>query len=125
MKDEIEDDVRRFILTSIPSVPYLEAMLQFQRRPDAPQSAGDIAGALYVSVATAQELLAALSAAGIVREDEGGRYRYAPEAALAAALSRLAEVYARNLVGVTELIHDTTQRSAQRFAEAFRLRKRT
>ncbi|HEY8877078.1 MAG TPA: winged helix-turn-helix transcriptional regulator [Roseateles sp.] len=122
--DAIPDDVRRFILTAIPSVPYLEAVLQFQRRPHARQSADDIARALYVSPSTANELLEELTAAGILKAD-GDRFQYAPEAPLAEALDRLAEAYAHNLIGVTELIHDTTRRSAQRFAEAFRLRKRT
>lgn len=122
--DTIPDDVRRFILTAIPSVPYLEAVLQFQRRPNVHQSAEDIARALYVSPSTANELLEEMTAAGILKAD-GDRFQYAPEATLGEAVDRLAEVYARNLIGVTELIHDTTRRSAQRFAEAFRLRKRT
>jgi DNA-binding IclR family transcriptional regulator len=122
--DAIPDDVRRFILTAIPSVPYLEAVLQFQRHPEARQSTSDIAKALYVSEATAAGLLQAMCAAGILTVDSD-RFKYAPDAALAEALERLADVYGRNLIGVTELIHDATQRSAQRFAEAFRLRRRT
>ncbi|WP_457391493.1 hypothetical protein [Roseateles sp. P5_E1] len=125
MKDDaVPDDVRRFILTAIPSVPYLEAVLQFHRQPDVLRSADDIARALYVSAATATELLEAMCAAGVVQEDEG-RFRYAPEKALRDTLVKLAEIYAGDLIGVTELIHDKTQRSAQRFAEAFRLRRRT
>jgi hypothetical protein len=38
-------------------------------------------------------------------------------------LDRLAEAYAQDLVMVTRLIHDSVQRNAQRFADAFRLRK--
>ncbi len=122
--EPIPDDVRRYILTAIPSVPYLEAVLQFQRHPDTCQSADDIAKALYVSAHTAGELLDAMTATGILKAD-GNAFRYAPDAALAETLARLAQVYTRNLIGVTELIHDTTQRSAQRFAEAFRLKRRT
>lgn len=124
MSADIPDEVRRFILTAVPSVPYLEAVLQFQRHPNARQSAADIAKALYVSPSTASALLDAMCAAGILKLD-GDRFRYAPDAVLADALARLAEVYGRNLIGVTELIHDTTRRNAQRFAEAFNLRRRT
>jgi len=122
--DAIPDDVRRFILTAVPSVPYLEAVLQFQRQPGARRSAQDMAGALYVPLAAAAELLQALREAGILQDDGDGWFRYAPEEALARMLSRLAEAYARDLIGVTALIHDSTQRNAQRFAEAFRLRTR-
>ena len=123
-EEAIPDEVRRFILTAIPSVPYLEAVLQFQRQPEVPRSAEDIGRALYVSVGTATELLQAMSDAGVVQA-QGEQFRYAPDEALGQALTQLAEVYARNLIGVSGLIHDATQRSAQRFAEAFRLRRRT
>ena len=35
MRSAIPDDVRRFILTSVPSVPYLEAMLLLRGEPQA------------------------------------------------------------------------------------------
>ena len=124
----VPDDVRRFVLTSIPSVPYLEAALLLHRRPDTASSAADVARALYLAEAKARELLEALSAAGIAQAQPGAevRYRYAPrDAALATAVDRLAQAYAADLVGVARLIHDSTLRSAQRFADAFRLRKDT
>lgn len=123
----IPDDVRRFILTSIPSVPYLEAVLQFRSQPAQPRSTSDIAQALYIPDEAAAQLLRQLHAAGVIETSPGGEetYAYAPSAALERALTALAEVYARNLVGVTELIHDTTRKQAQQFAQAFMLRRRT
>jgi hypothetical protein len=38
-------------------------------------------------------------------------------------LDRLAGIYARNLVDVTNLIHSKTSRKAQQFADAFKWRK--
>jgi catalase (peroxidase I) len=38
-------------------------------------------------------------------------------------LRALAEVYARNLIEVTQLIHSVTDRKARRFADAFNMRK--
>lgn len=122
----VPDDVRRFVLTSIPSVPYLEAALLLHRRADASCSAGEVARALYLPESKARELLDELAAAGLAGAEAGAevRYRYAPrDAALAAAIDRLALAYAADLVGIARLIHDSTLRSAQRFADAFRLRR--
>lgn len=122
----IPDDVRRFILTSIPSVPFVEATLLLRRRPDAAMDTREVAAALYIQEAAASELLKNLCASGTLRQHEDGRYRYAPrDERLAAAWDRLAEAYSANLIGVTNLIHDATQKSAQRFADAFKLRKDT
>jgi hypothetical protein len=122
----ISDEVRRFVLTSIPSVPYLEAALLFRAQPAQERSAVEVARALYLDERSVAPLLEALCEAGIVRRAPAGdvRYRYAPrDEALAQALDRLAQAYADDLVGVTTLIHDATQKKALRFADAFRLRK--
>ncbi len=121
----IPDDVRRFVMTSVPTVPYLEAMLLFHTAPELQRNRADVASLLYLNEQTAGELLEALCSAGAIAPAEGasGRFRYAPGEAAHAAISKLAEVYAGNLVGVTNLIHDRTQRSAQRFADAFKLRE--
>jgi hypothetical protein len=122
----IPDDVRRFVLTSIPSVPHLEAALLLHGQPGQERSVAEVAARLYVPERSAAELLKGLCAAGILQcaELPEPRYLYAPkDAALVAAMDALARAYADNLVGITTLIHDATQRSAQRFSEAFRLRK--
>jgi hypothetical protein len=122
----IPDDVRRFVLTSIPSVPHLEAALLLHGQPGQERSVAEVAARLYVPERNAAELLKGLCAAGILQCTElpEPRYRYAPEdAALVTAMDALARAYADNLVGITTLIHDATQRNAQRFSDAFRLRK--
>jgi len=124
--ESIPDDVRRFVLTSIPSVPYLEAALLFHDAPRLERTAAEVAHALYMQERAASELLEGLVAAGVLAPGAGGAgcFRYGPaDDALNEALGRLAAVYASNLVGVTNLIHDATQKSAQRFADAFKLRK--
>ncbi len=122
----IPDHVRRFVLTSIPSVPHLEAALLLRSQPGQDHGVADVAARLYVPERNAAELLKALCASGIAHctDEPEPRYRYLPkDAALAGVMDELARVYAANLVGVTTLIHDATQRSAQRFSDAFRLRK--
>lgn len=122
----ITDDLRRFILTSVPSVSYLEAMLLFEREPAAARNAAGVAGLLYIGEATARELLDALCAAGVIEAcpDRPDHFRFAAAGnRLGEIIRQLAAVYATNLVGITNLIHDRTQRSAQHFADAFKLRK--
>lgn len=126
MKRAIADDVRRFVLTSIPSVPYLEAALLFHARPATEHTTADVARALYMPERAAAELLQALQQAGIVAPADGApaRFRYAPaDPGLAGTLDALAGAYAADLIGITTLIHDATQKKAQRFADAFKLRK--
>jgi hypothetical protein len=127
MHEPLSDDLRRFILTSVPSVPYLEAILQFHAPPRAPRSAASLAAVLYIGEPAAQALITALAVAGIVRKlphDAEDRHEYAPaEPAMAAMIDRLVRAYTSDLVGVTRLIHDATQRSAQRFSDAFKFGK--
>lgn len=122
----IPDDVRRFVLANIPSVPHLEAALLLRGQPGRDHGVGDVAARLYVPERSAAELLKALCAAGILQCSEGPQpqYRYSPkDASIATVMDALASAYATDLVGITTLIHDATQRSAQRFSDAFRLRK--
>jgi hypothetical protein len=121
---ELPEDVRRFILTSIPSVPYLEALLLLRAQPAQSWDAGQLARRLYVPDRTGAELLQLLRDSGIAQPASGDdALRYAPSAELAALLDRVAQAYATELVAVTGLIHSRIDRRAQRFADAFRFRK--
>lgn len=120
----LSDEVRRFILSSIPSVPHLEALLLIRAESSATGwSAGDVARRLYVDPPVAAGLLAHLADAGLARKD-GPRYRYEPATPeLATVVADVEAAYARNLVAVANLIHSLGDRKAQRFADAFRWRK--
>jgi Mn-dependent DtxR family transcriptional regulator len=121
---DMPDDLRRFILTSVPSVPYLEAILLLQREHGTAWTAPILARRLYLPEPRAADLLASLHSGGIVAEsDTQGSYTYEPQAELANMLERLAQLYATNLVAVTDLIHSGVDRRAFQFADAFRLRK--
>jgi hypothetical protein len=126
-RGEIPDDVRRFILTSVPSVPYLEAILLLRTEPDAAWEVRQVAGRLYVGEKQAAELLTALTEAGIAHcesPQDSPLFRYAPSTAeLRELLDALAQAYSANLVGVTDLIHSRIDKRAQQFADAFRWRK--
>jgi hypothetical protein len=125
-REPIPEDVRRFILTSITSVPYLEAMLLLRNAPNQSWDRTGVARRLYVSAKAAGELLSDLCAAGflVVTEPETPLYRYHPRSdELREMIDQLAEAYAKNLIEVTNLIHSKTGKKEQQFADAFRWRK--
>lgn len=132
-RDDIPDEVRRFILTSIASVPYLEAMLLLRGAPEDEWDSKRVAQRLYVSEKVAAELLSSLYDSGLLvlsdkspalGEAQPPLYCYRPMSdALAAIIDQLAEVYAKNLIGVTNLIHANSGIKVQQFADAFKWRK--
>lgn len=125
-RESIPEDLRRFILTSIISVPHLEAMLLLRGEPAKQWDAKEVAQRLYLSEKAASELLSELCAAGvlIVTGQEVLLYRYHPTSdELRQMIDRLADVYTKNLIEVTNLIHSKVDRMAQQFADAFKLGK--
>lgn len=121
---ELPDDLRRFILTSVPSVPYLEAVLLMRAGPQQDWTATELARRLYVPEGQGVQLVQLLRESGLAAEGhEPGSIRYAPTHELTGLIDRLALAYAQDLVAVTELIHSRIDRRAQRFADAFRFRK--
>lgn len=123
MNRELPADVRRFLLTSIPSVPYLEAVLLLRGEPATAWDAAQLARRLYVGERQAAELLQALQSSGIAVAAGEGTVRYGPEPALGGLVDQLAAAYAADLVTITDLIHSRIDKRAQQFADAFRFRK--
>ena len=93
-REPIPEDLRRFLLTSVPSVPFVEALLLLREAHGEPVETTHIARRLYM-----------------------------PEHAAAVVLEQLAGYYRSHLVEVTDVIHSRTARKAHQFADAFRLRK--
>jgi hypothetical protein len=120
---EIPDEVRRFIVETIDSVPELEALLLLRADPARTWSVDQAGARLYVSETVANHVLGSLAARGLIAQD-GPRYRYAPARAdLDEVVSDLATTYAASLIAVTRLIHSKPAPSVLEFANAFRLRK--
>lgn len=125
MVDPIPEGVRRFVLTSIPTVPHLETLLLLWREPGSGWLPEDVARRLYIPASSAQALVDELCQADLL-EVAGDPKRYAcrrdpPE--LQALFADLDRTYARQLRAVTALIHSHVDRKASRFADAFSLRK--
>lgn len=124
--DSIPDDVRRFVLTSISSVPYLEAMLLLRAHSAQAWDSASLAQRLYLGEKAAAVLLGELQEAGVLCRDENhsSSFRYRPATdELRSIIDRLAATYAVRLVPITHLIHSKTGKKAQHFADAFKWRK--
>lgn len=126
MQKPISDAVRRFVLTSIPTVPHIETLLLLWREPAGSWLAGHIAERLFVTRDMAQAIAEELCGAGLLEcggEPRVYRCRRDPPS-LAALLGELDAAYSSNLRQITGLIHSNTDRKAERFAQAFNWEKK-
>ena len=122
----IPDDVRRFVLTSVPSVPHLEALVLFHAHPGVERTASDLAQSLYLPEPKAAEVLDYLCQIRCLAAPSGtdSAYRYAPaDDDMRQLLDRLVAAYRLEMIDMTHLIHDATQKNALLFAQAFKLKK--
>ena len=124
-REPIPEDLRRFLQTSVPSVPFVEALLLLREAHGDPVETPLIARRLYMPEHAAAGVLEQLAAARIAERSPQGpsAYRFAPHPDLAAVVEQLAQYYRSHLVEVTDVIHSRTARKAQQFADAFKLRK--
>lgn len=120
--DSIPEDVRNFILSHIDSIAQLEALLLLRREPEGAWDAASVGRRLYIANEAAGDLLTRLRSGGFL-ETNSEIYRFqcrTPE--LERFVERVADVYSRQLIPVTHLIHARPSRIRE-FANAFKLRK--
>ena len=117
----ISEHLKRFILTSIDSVPHLEAVLLMRYDQEIDWDAKTIAQKLYISKKRAQEILDELCAINFIKRNTPSTYSYEPDSLeLKNILDDVADIYAKNLIEVTKLIHSKTDKQAQQFGDAFK-----
>ncbi len=123
----IPDDLEKFILDTIDSVAEMEALLLLRANPETEWNAEGLAERLYISETQTADILSRLCTQGFfISVDKGTHlaYRYQPGSTeLRQMVDRIADIYARHLVPVTNLIHSKAKSRVQEFADAFRLRK--
>lgn len=119
--DLIPADVRQFILNHIDSVSELEALLLLRKCADQNWTAQGVSDRIYLDEAAVVRILARLAACGLCVASDNV-YRYGAAAHQAEMVDRLAALYARFLIPVTNLIHNRPAR-IQQFADAFLFRK--
>jgi hypothetical protein len=128
MTDElIPSEVRQFIIDNINSVAELEGLLLMSKNPETDWSVESLAQRLYTSVPQTEDVLRRLYALGflVIKETNPLTYCYQPASqTLGEMVTEVAEIYAKYLVPVTNLIHSKPETKVQQFADAFKLRKK-
>lgn len=122
----IPDDARQFIVDKIDSVAELEGLLLLRGNPETEWDVESLAQRLYITRQQTEDVLTHLYSQGFlaVGESDSTNYRYQPNSPqLADMVDRIAEVYSKYLVPVTNLIHSKPQTKVQQFADAFKFRK--
>lgn len=118
----LPNDLRRFVLTSIPSVPHLEALL-LMRTDGTAWRAEELARRLYISDERATQILRDLAAQRFLAV-QADQYVFQPaDAAASDLVDKLVAMYGRHLVEIAQLLHSKLDVAARHFADAFRLRK--
>lgn len=101
-------EVRHFILRNIDSIAQLEALLLLCANPAEKWDVAALAKRLYISEQETYSLLTRLCDLGLtaISGDDPSRYTYQPASdELARMVDRLADVYSKHLVPVTNLVH--------------------
>lgn len=120
------EQIDRFILDVIDSVPQLEALLLIWNNRPREWSVENMARALYVHNDVAQAILKDLVSRRLIVEVSGSRGQYAllaesPEKEF--MLAALDKTYRRELVRISTMIHSKASRAVRDFARAFRFTK--
>ena len=122
----ISDEIRRFILGNIPSVPHLEALLLMRSESAHQWGINELAKRLFISEQVTRGILEHLLTAGVVKEsgEDSSVYQYFPSSdELKDLIDNLALTYSSCLIEVTNLIHSNMDQKAHKFANAFVWRK--
>lgn len=126
MTELFSDSVRRFVLTSIPTVPHMETLLLLWQEQGNDWSADAISRRLFIAPAHAREVADGLCQADLFEcggDPKHYRCRRDPPS-LAQLLGEVDLAYTRHLRPITALIHSNLDRKAARFAQAFSWEKK-
>lgn len=120
-----DQSVLQFVLEHIETVPHLEAMLLIWQNPSTPWTPTLLAQRIYVSPAVGRSVLEDLTQQGMLQRSESEATflydsRWDAERGM---LPRIADLYRRQLVQVTKLIHSKGSSSVREFARAFQIKK--
>jgi predicted ArsR family transcriptional regulator len=121
-----DDQVLQFIAQEIDSVPELEALLLMRQHRPAEWTAADLAKRLYIPTEQAQSLLMELSRKQFVAPGVGKADSFYYESKAAERdhlIARTEEVYRRQIVRISTLIHSKPSSAIRDFARAFRFTK--
>jgi hypothetical protein len=123
---DLPEDVLRFLLDGVESVPHLEALLLLWQNPQILWSLDQIATRVYVTPETAAGLLADLMRAGMITTEPGTPESYRFNGSWEEGrvlMPKVATTYGRHLVRVAQLIHSRASPGVREFARAFQFKK--
>jgi hypothetical protein len=119
-----DQEIIQFILEHLHTVPHLEALLLIWQNSSTEWTSELLATRIYVTPNVGRSILDELKALGVVRPSAEQTYHYDPAwDEERQVLPRLADLYRRQLVQVTKLIHSQGSSSVREFARAFQLKK--
>ena len=118
--------VDRFILEQIDSVPHLEGLLQLFNSQPKVWSAEEMAAAIYVRQDIAEKILENLLQRNLIAADPrkpDAYYYSADNEGRNDLLESVNEVYRREVVRISSMIHSKASAGVRDFARAFRIKK--
>jgi len=118
----IPDDLREFILRYFDSIAQLEALLLLRENPSEKWTAEQTAKRLYIDARQITAALSHLCEDGLLGCQDDVYYFECEDAGRRSMIDRLAAIYTRHIVPVTNIIHSKPPR-IQEFADAFRIKK--
>ena len=121
-----EEEVYRFILNQIDSVPQMEALLLLWESRPKQWSENEIASRLYVSVDVVRNIVQVLVRRRMIAAVTNSEKHYWYESRGADGdllVEAVAATYRRELVRVSTLIHTKASSAVRDFADAFKFKK--
>ncbi len=120
--DLIPEDIRQFIIAGIDSVAHLEALLLLRTGAHEKWGIHTVAQRLYITEQESMHVLTRLCDQGLIilNCNETPSFQYRPKSTeLARLIDRVAEVYKKQLVPMTNLIHSKPHTRIQELADFF------
>jgi hypothetical protein len=121
-EDPIRPQVDRFVVEEVDSVPHLEALLLLWNSRPKQWSPEDMGKALYLTSESTQSILQELANRKFVSM-EGGRYAYQSDPDRDRIIGALDQIYRREIIRISNMIHSKASPAVRAFARAFRLKK--
>jgi predicted ArsR family transcriptional regulator len=121
-----EEEVYRFILNQIDSVPQMEALLLLWENRSKQWSENEIAARLYVGVDTVRNIMQELLRRRLVAASTESPKRFWYETRPGdgdSLIEAVAATYRRDLVRVSTFIHTKASSAVRDFADAFKFKK--
>ena len=119
-----EDDVLAFVREAIRSVWTLELLVLMQQDGERVWQTAELVAALRANTRVVTEGLSALDAAGLLRTEEAGSYRFHPATKeQTETIREVVDLYNRKPMAVVRTILTSPTDKIQTFADAFRFRK--